>query len=567
MPFESPYRNVDDRFVPENLPDLTFAHSEVDYVHNTDELNVAYELLDQGIEENGWDDQTAYVNDETGKTITYAELQTAVDEMVGGLEAAGIEPGDRVLWRFEVCVEAVITQLATWKIGAITVPSVVQERARELRYYLEDTEATAIITSATEFEEVEKVLKETSTVETVIVDGTPDSDFDYHVFDEVRRSADPIKTPHPNHPLDVASILYTGGTTGRSKGCIHSHAEALAAADIQVVTEQAATQDDVYFCPAPMGHAFGNDERLFPLRVGATVVLKDHPSPPEMVDIVEDYDVTVFAIVGAIMNMLMNNIELEDRDFSSVRLFRCPGQGTTEEGFKRWTDLTGVKPLNEFGMTPIHGFIVSSYTEGEPFAPRYSMGKPYSGYEVKLVDIDSPDDPVGRGEPGRPAVRGPTGIAYWQNRHPDMPHRQEEDVHEGWSLIDDVWEKHDDGNFWYLSRIDNMISTGGRQVAPGEIEEVLSGHENVSDVAVVGKPDYERGEIVKAYVVTVSPIEDEAAFVEEVQSFAKDNMAPYKYPRDIEVMETLPVDDVGKIQYTDLEEQAAAEAEEQGTAP
>lgn len=567
MPLESLYRNVEDRFVPENLPDLTFAHSEVDYVHNTDELNVAYELLDRGIEENGWGDETAYVDAETGRTVTYAEVQTAVDEMAGALAAAGIEPGDRVLWRFEVCVEAVITQLATWKIGAIVVPSVVQERARELTYYIQDTEATAIVTSAAEFEEVEAALAETSTVETVIVDGSPDVDVDYHVFDEVRASAEPRETPHPNHPLDVASILYTGGTTGRSKGCIHSHAEALAAADVQIVTEQAATPEDVYFCPAPMGHAFGNDERLFPLRAGATVVLKDHPSPPEMVDIVEEYDVTVFAIVGAIMNILMNNLDLEGRDFSSIRLLRCPGQGTTEEGFKRWTDSTGVEPLNEFGMTPIHGFIVSSYTRGEPFAPRYSMGKPYSGYEIRLVDIDSPDEPVARGEPGRPAVRGPTGIAYWQNLHPDMPDRQEADVQNGWSLIDDAWEKRDDGTFWYLNRIDNMISTGGRQIAPGEIEEVLSEHDGVSDVAVVGKPHHERGEIVKAYVVTIVPIEDETAFVEELQAFAKDNMAPYKYPRDVEIMESLPVDDVGKIQYTDLEEQAAAEAEADGTAP
>lgn len=551
------YSNVEEQFVPDTLPDLVFANEDIDYVHNTPVFNAAYELLDRGIDENGWDDRPAVVSLETGETVTYGELQSRVDRFAAALQSLGVEPGDRVLWRFPEVIEAYVTQLATWKVGAITVPSIMQERARELSYYLRDTEAAVVVSSPEDFDEVETALEDAPSVRDVIVAGDTD---DHHAFDELLASHDPIEGYEPTAPLDIASIYYTGGTTGVPKGCIHSHAEEIAHFDIESGQGRATRPEDVVFCPVPMGHAFGNDERHSPLRFGASVVLKRRPSPTEILEIIEAHGVTVFACIGTHLKLLMNRCTPTDYDLSTIRQFVCVGQAATPGTFERWHDLTGIEPVNGFGMTPIRGYFATAARGGERIAPRFSLGKPYHGYELRLVDPSDHDRDVDRNEPGRPAIRGPIGIAYWQNIHPDMPGRQEEDVVDGWSFIDDMFRMDEDGYLWYLNRLDNMISSSGRQIAPGEVEDVLSQHELVESVAVLAKPHPERGEIVKAFVTTTEPVGE--GFEAELQTYAKANMTPYKYPREVEVLEEIPTDNVGKIRYGDLAERVAAETTE-----
>ena len=542
------YRNVEERFVPDTLPDLVFANEHTNYVHNTPVFNAAYELLDRGIEEHGWGDRPAVTSLETDETISYRELQTRVNRFAAALKSLGVEPGDRVFWRFPEVPEAYITQLATWKIGAITVPSIMQERSREISYYLRDTEATVVVTSDEEFEHIETALEDAPSVTDVVVTGNTET---YHSFSSLLEEHDEFEGYEPTEPLDVASIYYTGGTTGVPKGCMHSHAEEIAHFDIDSGQGRAIKPDDVVFCPVPMGHAFGNDERHSPLRFGANVVLKRRPSPLEILEIIEAHDVTVFACIGTHLKMLMNRCDPTEYDLSSIRQFVCVGQAATPGTFERWHDLTGIEPVNGFGMTPIRGYFATAARGGEQIAPRFSLGKPYHSYELKLVDPENPEREVDRNEPGRPAIRGPIGIAYWQNIHPDMPERQQKDVRDGWSFIDDMFRMDENGYIWYLNRLDNMISSSGRQIAPGEVEDVLSQHDLVESVAVLGKPHDERGEIVKAFVATTKPVDDD--FEQELQEFAKENMTPYKYPREVEVLEEIPTDNVGKIRYGDLE--------------
>lgn len=552
------YSNVEERFVPDELPDLVFANEETDYVHNTRVLNAAHELLDRGLDEQDWGDRPAVVSLETDETLTYRELRSRVDRFAGALQALGVEPGDRVLWRFPEVPAAYVTQLATWKIGAITVPCIMQERSRELAYYLRDTEATVIVTSPEDLDEVEGALEEAPSVTEVVVDADTE---DYHSFAELLETHEPIEGYEHTAPLDIASIYYTGGTTGVPKGCMHSHAEEIAHFDIESGQGRAIQPDDVVFCPVPVGHAFGNDERFSPLRFGASVVLKRRPSPVEIFDIIEAHEVTVFACIGTHLKLMMNRCTPSDYDLSSIRHFVCVGQAATPGTFARWHDLTGIEPVNGFGMTPIRGYFATAARGGERIAPRFSLGKPYHGYEIKLLDPDDPTRETGRNEPGRPAIRGPIGIAYWQNLHPDMPARQEEDVLNGWSFIDDMFRMDEDGFLWYLNRLDNMISSSGRQIAPGEVEDVLSQHELVESVAVIGKPHDERGEIVKAFVTTTGPVGED--FERDIQEYAKANMTPYKYPREIEILDEIPTDNVGKIRYGELAERVTAELAEE----
>lgn len=548
------YDNVEERFVPESLPDLVFANERAAAVHNTDVLNATYEVLERGIEEQGWGDGTAVISLETDETITYDELADRVNRFASALRDLGVEAGDRVFWRFPEVPPAYVTQLATWKLGAIAVPSIIQERARELEYYLNDTEATVVVASDEDLQEVEKAVENAPSVEEIVVWG---DDHDYHSFDDLVDSHDPYEGHEPTAPLDVASIYYTGGTTGVPKGCMHSHAEEVIHFDIESGDGRAITPDDVAFCPVPMGHAFGNDERHSPLRFGGTVVLKRRPTMREALQIIEDHGVTVFACIGTHLKMMMNAGDPTDYDLSSIRHFVCVGQAASPETFERWRDLTGITPVNGFGMTPIRGYFATGARGGEPIAPLFSLGKPYDGYELRLLDPEDLTREVDRNEPGRAAIRGPIGISYWQNIHPDMPERQEKDVLDGWSLIDDMFSIDEDGYLWYLNRLDNMISTGGRQIAPGEVEEVLGGHDLVESVAVLGKPDEERGEIVTAFVSTKAPVGED--FERELQEYAKAKMTPYKYPREVTVLDTMPTDDVGKIRYGDLEAQLKRE--------
>jgi len=212
---------------------------------------------------------------------------------------------------------------------------------------------------------------------------------------------------------------------------------------------------------------------------------------------------------------------------------------------------------NGVGMTPMRHLFIDANAVGGENAPGLSVGAPLPGFEARLV---GPDGGIAApGEPGRLAVRGPSGIAYWINKHPAAVERSRQDVVDGWSLLDDAYLRDDDGWLWFHGRLDDMIVTGGRQVAPIEVERALSSHPLVAEVCVVPAPDPVRGQVVTAVVVLNSggtPGPDLAA---ELQAYVKDAIASYKYPRRIEFLDALPKDGVGKIQRRRLREQLQAD--------
>lgn len=556
------FDNVPSEYVHDVRPDLIFPNERIDYVYNTDTLNATEAILEQGIDQSGWGERTAVVSLDTGKTLTYNELHSRVDRFANVLRDLGVEAGDRVLWRFDEAIPAQVVQLATWKVGGIAVPSVLQERARELEYYLADTEASIVVAADREFQEVETALENAPDVEEVIVAGA--DSHGYRSYEDSIADADPLGETAATAPLDVASIYYTGGTTGKPKGCIYSHAREVAIADLECGDMgRDYSPEDVIFTPAPLGHGFGNGEKInFPFRFGAKVLLGNDLSPVEMLDVIEDHDVSIFSAVPTLLRMMLNGVDVESYDLSALELLFVSGEILEQETAESWRERTGVDVNNAYGMTCTHAFI-TSYRGRERSAPGISIGKPYSGYELKVVDIDDHDREVDRGEIGRLAFRGPTAIIYWNNIHPDMPERQETDTLGRWSLLDDAVRRDEDGNLWFVTRLDNMIQTGGRQVAAPEVEEVLNEHEAITEAAVVGKPDETRGEIVTAFVTVT---EDAAAadsggeqadadysdLIEDVTDFAKAEMAPYKYPREIEVLDSIPKDEVGKIQRRQL---------------
>jgi len=544
------YRNVPSRFLPDEVTTETvYAHPRFHYVHNADDLNATYEFLERGIEENGWGDRTAVVSLGTDEEITYDELSRRVDRFAGALLDLGVEPGDRVLWRFGEVPEAIVTHLAAWKVGAVVTSSTLPENARELRFFLNDTEATVLVTMDERFEQVEKAIEDADALEHVVVSGDVSSD--YLDFEALAADADPFADHVQTDPFDVATIMYTSGTTGRPKGCVHTHAAAVANADADAGEGRGFGPADVSFAPAPIGHGMGNVEKIkLPFRHGVTVVLARRPSAGRVLEVIEGQGVTVMNAFGTMIRMMINQHDPADYDLSSLRLLVSPV--VDEELNRRWVDATGVQLNDALGMCPLGGIVLAPYRDGEKFAPDVSLGRGLPGYETKLVDVEDPTREIDRGERGQVKLRGPSAITYWNNIHPGIPEKMATDTHDGWSLLDDVFYQTDDGYLYHVARLDDMISSAGRQISALEVEEVLSGHDAVDEVAVIGKPDDVRGEIVKAFVQLTPAHDGTDALAAELQDYAKEQMALYKYPREVEFAAELPISPQGKLQRQEL---------------
>jgi 2-aminobenzoate-CoA ligase len=306
---------------------------------------------------------------------------------------------------------------------------------------------------------------------------------------------------------------------------------------------------------APIGHAFGNGEKInFPLRAGARAVYRDRPTPDAMWDLIVEEQVTTMAGAATMYRLMMGT---GPRSSGRLRGALSSGEVLDAATAERFESRTGVPLRNTVGMTPIRHLFLESGHDGDVIAPSGSVGAPLPGYEARLVDPDG--GPVTTpGEPGRLALRGPSGITYWVNAHDGIAERAAQDVRDGWSVLDDAYTRDEDGWLWFSGRLDDMIVTGGRQVAPIEVEQILSGHAAVAEVAVIPVPDPMRGTVVCAVVRAAGAVADEAALSRKLQDFAKANMAAYKYPREIRFVAELPKDAVGKIQRRKLREAYAA---------
>lgn len=551
------FRNVESRFLPDpaHRPQLTFGAPELQFVHYREFFNAADELLDRTVRRLGGD-RVAIHEPARGRSWTYAELQGAVNRLGNGLRRIGLRPGERVLLRLPDIAEMAIAQLAVWKVGGITVPSSVLERAREIAFMVNDTEAACAIVDADYIDEVLEARQGMPLLRDVIA--IPDAAGALSYRKLLDESAEALP-PHPNRPLDASGIYYTGGTTGHPKGCIHTHAAEVFFADLTAAV-RGAGPEDVFFTHAPIGHAFGNGEKInFPLRLGASVVYSPRPTPRQVFELSARYGATILAGAATMYRMMLREESDPRAAFPGLapRSAVSSGEILDRPSQEQWERVMGFPLRNAVGMCPIRHIFLEPSRDGVKVAPGLSVGAPLPGYEARLVDPDT-GEPAEHGEAARLALRGPSGITYWTNLHPFIRERAAADVREGWSLLDDAYLRDEEGWLWFQTRLDDMIVTAGRQVAAPEVEAVLREHPAVAEVAVVGAPDELRGQIVKAYVVVGPGHEPGDALVEQLQEFAKREMAAYKYPRDIEFLPELPRDPVGKIRRRALRERAAA---------
>jgi 2-aminobenzoate-CoA ligase len=421
---------------------------------------------------------------------------------------------------------------------------------------LSDTEATTVICDSGYGEELEKALPHAPTVRRVV--GWPEPIAGGPTLESLSAGQRDDFPPHPSSAFDGSGIYYTGGTTGLPKGCLHTHAAEVALADLNNWS-RGADADSVFFTHAPIGHAFGNGEKInFPFRLGATAVYVNRPTPTEMWETLHEHRVTTLA-GAATMYRMMLTVAPDEGVTKALALTSALSSGEVLDPttYDRWAAVVACPLRNSVGMTPMRHLFIDSNLAGRKVAPGLSVGAPLPGYEARLVTDEG--QTVGGEDPGRLAVRGPSGITYWTNEHPGVADRAKQDVQGGWSLLDDAYQRDDDGWLWFHGRLDDMIVTGGRQVAPIEVEMVLCAHPDVAEACVVPAPDPIRGQAVTAFVRLRDGVVGAGELVTQLQEHAKAGMAAYKYPRRIEFVPELPKDAVGKIQRRRLREQLQAE--------
>lgn len=536
--------NVPQKYLPDgDQPDLVHAVPEVHYPR---ELNTTTELVDRHVGDGRGDNVAIYFEDDA---ITYAQLQERINRLGNALLELGVEPGDRVVARFTNRPEAIVACLAAQKIGAVALPSMKLLRAKELTYIINNAEATVAVVYDDLLDELEKAMDDLETLEEVVVAERTGVDHDFHSYDEVMADASPELDAHETHRDDLALMLYTSGTTGRPKGAIHTHRQVLATADTYARYCLDPTEDDVFGGNPPLPFAYGYGDLLtFPFRFGASTSLVEDATPETLLEAIEDHGITVFCSIPTAYNQILSNHPdgPEAYDVSSLRLGMSAGEPLTPSTFEEFEEEYGVEIYDGIGTTEmLHIFISHRYSdEIDPDATGYAV----PGYECKVIDPDTGEE-VERGEPGLLAVRGPTGISYW-----NRPDKQQEATEDGWSLPGDIYVHREDGRFEYKSRQDDLIISSGYNIPGPEVEKVLQEKDAVGEVAVVGSPDEERGQVVKAFVVTADEHAGDEDLTEELQNHVKNTLAPYKYPREIEYVEELPRTETGKIQRIKLRE-------------
>jgi 2-aminobenzoate-CoA ligase len=513
---------------PDQWPGFLLDKPELQY---PDRLNCVVELLDRWISA---DSRARPCVISPAETLTYAELGERVNRMANVLtRELGLVPGNRVLLRGPNGAMMAAAYLAVIKAGGVVVPTMPLLRFKEIVYPLNKAQVRFALCDTRLAEDMEQARAHAPALERVVYWGVREGESletlmakpDYDAFMACETAND-----------DVCLIAFTSGTTGEPKGTMHFHRDLLATCDTYGRHVLRAVAEDRFIGSPPIAFTFGlGGALLFPLRVGAASILLERAPPDELIAAISAFGATIcFSAPTAYRTMLGR---LSGHDISSLRKCVSAGEPLPKGTFDAWFAATGLKIMDGIGSTEmLHIFIGSPLEE----VRAGSTGKPVYGYEARVIDADGHE--VLPGTIGRLAVRGPTGCRYLADG------RQRQYVSDGWNLTGDTYVMDADGYFWYQARSDDMIVSAGYNIAGPEVEAALLTHPAVAECGVVGQPDEDRGQIVKAYVVLQPGLNGDAAMTRALQEHAKATIAPYKYPRVIEYVLGLPRTQTGKLQ-------------------
>jgi 2-aminobenzoate-CoA ligase len=533
MPVLGPSAHVD-TFARDNLPPPhkwpLISLAGYDY---PDALNAGAELTDRMVER-GFGDRTALIGN--GRRRTYKELTDWTNRIARALaEDFGVRPGNRVLIRAPNNPALAACWLAATKAGAVVVNTMPLLRAGELTKIVDKAEISLALCDTRLMDEMAACAKTSRFLKQVVgFDGTANHDAE---LDRIALNKDATFSAVKTGRDDVALLGFTSGTTGEPKATMHLHRDLLIIADGYAREVLGVTPDDVFVGSPPLAFTFGlGGLAIFPLRFGATAALLESASPANMIEIIETYKATISFTAPTAYRAMLAAMQ-QGANLSSLRAAVSSGETLPAPVFREWMAKTGKPILEGIGSTEmLHIFISNRFGDAAPA----TTGRPVTGYEARIVDDDMQEKP--RGEVGRLAVRGPTGCRYLADR------RQDDYVRDGWNLTGDAFAQDENGYFHFAARKDDMIISGGYNIAGPEVEAALLSHPDVRECAVIGAPDEDRGQIVQAHIVLKDGVAPDAETIKRLQDFVKSTIAPYKYPRSVKFIDALPKTESGKVQ-------------------
>ena len=526
---------------PDQWPELVF---DLPALRFPERMNCAHELLDRWVEQGQGDRACVIGGDGRGGELrwTYAELQAQANRIANVLvNEMGVVPGNRVLLRGANTPQMAACWFAVMKAGAIAVATMPLLRAKELGQVIEKARISHALCDAALAGELETARAQCPVLARVCLFRSEAADGLEALAERQSERFDNVDTASD----DCALIAFTSGTTGQPKGTMHFHRDVIAICRCWPVHCLRANADDVFIGSPPLAFTFGlGGLVLFPLSVGASTVLLEKASPDVLLPAIAKHRATVCFTAPTSYRAMA--AQAASHDLSSLRKCVSAGEALPAATRQLWKDATGIELIDGIGATELlHIFISHTEETARPGA----TGRPVPGYRARVVDDAGRDVPAGT--VGKLAVQGPTGCRYLADD------RQAQYVRHGWNLTGDAYLVDADGYFVYQARTDDMIISGGYNIAGPEVESALLAHPAVAECAVVGVPDEERGQLVKAFVVLkpgAAGADDEAALVKAMQDFVKATIAPYKYPRAIEFRASLPRTETGKLQRFRLRE-------------
>ncbi|MEQ8343499.1 MAG: AMP-binding protein [Marinovum algicola] len=512
----------------ENWPDLL-----LDGFDYPDRLNAAVELTDAMVDK-GFGDHTALIGN--GRRRTYKELTDWTNRLAHVLvEDLGVQPGNRVLIRSANNPAMVACWLAATKAGAVVVNTMPMLRAGELVKYVDKAEVQFALCDTRLMEEMTACAGKCPSLKSVMgFDGTSNHEAELdRLALEKPVHFDAVDTAQD----DVALLGFTSGSTGAPKATMHFHRDLLIIADGYAKEVLGVTPEDVFVGSPPLAFTFGlGGLAIFPLRFGAAATLLETASPPNMIEIIQKYRATVSFTAPTAYRVMLQAME-EGADLSSLRAAVSAGETLPKPVYDAWIAQTGKPMLDGIGATEmLHIFISNHFDDHRPAC----TGKPTAGYQARVLQEDGREAP--RGTMGRLAVRGPTGCRYLRGE------RQTEYVQDGWNITGDSFVQDEEGYFHFTARSDDVIVSAGYNIAGPEVEAALLAHPDVSECGVIGAPDETRGMIVEAHVVLMPGVTPSQELTTRLQEHVKATIAPYKYPRALRYVDSLPKTSTGKIQ-------------------
>jgi long-chain acyl-CoA synthetase len=472
------------------------------------------------------------------EAISYQEFDDITNRMAYGLEKMGINNGDHVAVLHPNSPQSLLSYFAIIKAGGIVVPINSIYTAREVKYLLNDSESKALIAHEAFSALVDEIKGETPHLNHIIVRKGTET-VEATIASRIGTALLPVKQKSFD-PDDPAMQFYTSGTTGNPKGVILTH-RCFYFGGPNIAQSYGLKEDDVTIAALPLVHVFAVASPFFgSLSSGGSIVVVERFKPQLIFEAIEKYKITWFPGVPAMFIYLLNSLPENTHDLSSLRMGLSGGASLPIEVLKRWEAAFKAEIIEVYGLTESTGLVTANPVYG--IRKPGSVGITVSGVFAKVVDKVGKEVP--NGEVGNLIFKGPNSTKGYFN----LPKETKKKIRNGWVYTGDHAYQDEEGYFFIVGRDNELIISGGYNIYPKEIEEVLHTHLAVSEAAVIGIPDRVKGEVPKAFVCLKGGI---AATEEELLQHCKKNLASYKIPK-IEFVKELPKNTIGKIMKKEL---------------